>query len=90
MTKGKPQPIGPAIHLKHGLTWDKLGQMDAEDIKTEKLFPAGFHRLPHVKHEVAGQVFSQIQIKQFPRLERFDVEFDLPDCFCRNSIRPFS
>jgi cytochrome c peroxidase len=26
-------------------------------------------------------VFPQVQIKQFPRLERFDVEFDLPDCF---------
>jgi hypothetical protein len=38
-------------------------------------------RLPHVKHEVGGQVFPQKQIEQFPRLERFDVDFDLPDCF---------
>lgn len=81
MTKGKHQPIGPAVHLRQGLTWDKLGQMEADEIKTKKLFPGGFHRLPHVKHEVGGQVFPQIQIKQFPRLERFDVEFDLPDCF---------
>jgi cytochrome c peroxidase len=81
MTKGKPQPVGPAVHLKNGLTWDKLGQMDPEEIKSKKLFPAGFRRLPHVKHEVGGQVFPQVQIKQFPRLERFDVEFDLPDCF---------
>ena len=81
MTKGKPQPVGPTVHLKNGLTWDKLGQMETEEIKSEKLFPAGFRRLPHVKHEVGGQVFPQIQIKQFPRLERFDVEFDLPDCF---------
>ncbi len=29
----------------------------------------------------AGWCFPQIQIKQFPRLERFDVEFDLLDCF---------
>ncbi|HKN86184.1 MAG TPA: hypothetical protein VJV04_04960 [Nitrospiraceae bacterium] len=81
MTKGKHQPIGPAVTLKSGLTWEKLGQMETEEIKAEKLFPGGFHRLPHVKHEVGGQVFPQIQIKQFPRLERFDVEFDLPDCF---------
>lgn len=81
MTKGKPQPVGPAVHLKNGLTWDKLGQMDPEEMKSKKLFPAGFRRLPHVKHEVGGQVFPQVQIKQFPRLERFDVEFDLPDCF---------
>ncbi|MGQ0811886.1 MAG: cytochrome B6 [Nitrospiraceae bacterium] len=81
MTKGKPQPIGPAVLLKNGLTWDKLGQTDTEEIKDKKLFPAGFHRLPHVKHEVGGQVFPLVQIEQFPRLERIDVDFDLPDCF---------
>lgn len=81
MTKGKPQPIGPTVKLKSGLTWEKLGQMDPDEVKTKQLFPAGFDRLPHVKHEVGGQVFPQIQVKQFPRLERFDVEFDIPDCF---------
>lgn len=81
MTKGKPQPVGPTAQLKSGLTWDKLGELDAGEIKYKKLFPAGFHRLPHVKHEVGGMVFPNLQIKQFPRLERFDVEFDLPECF---------
>ena len=81
MTNGKPQPLGPATQLKNGMTWDKLSGLDAEEIKSKKLFPAGFHRLPHVKHEVGGMVFPAIQIKQFPRLERFDVEFDLPECF---------
>jgi cytochrome c peroxidase len=81
MSRGKPQPIGPTVKLKNGLTWEKLGQMDAEEIKSKKLFPAGFDRLPHVKPSVGGQVFPSIQIKQFPRLERFDVDFDLPDCF---------
>src|SRR5579884_578406 len=81
MTKGKPQPIGPTVKLKSGLTWEKLGQMEADDIKSKQLFPAGFDRLPHVKQEVGGQVFPQVQTRQFPRLERFDVEFDLPDCF---------
>jgi cytochrome c peroxidase len=81
MTNGKPQPIGPATQLKNGLTWEKLGGLAAEEIKSKHLFPAGFHRLPHVKHEVGGMVFPSMQIKQFPRLERFDVEFDLPECF---------
>jgi cytochrome c peroxidase len=81
MSKGKPQPIGPTVVLKDGVTLDKLGQMEADDIKSKKAFPDGFDRLPHVKHEVGGQVFPQVQTKQFPRLERFDVEFDLPDCF---------
>ena len=81
MTKGKPQPIGPTVKLKDGLTWDALARMDAEDIRKQKAFPQGFMRLPHVKHEVGGMVFPQEQIEQFPRLERFDVEFDLPACF---------
>ncbi len=81
MTKGKPQPIGPAVKLPSGMTWDRLGQLTAEDIKQKGVFPAGFDRLPHVKPVVGGQVFPQVQIKQFPRLERFDVDFDLPECF---------
>jgi cytochrome c peroxidase len=28
-----------------------------------------------------GQVFPKMQVDMFPRLERFDVEFDLPDAF---------
>ena len=81
MTKGKPQPIGPTVQLKEGLTWEKLSEMSADDIRKHRVFPSGFMRLPHVKQEVGGQVFPQKQIDQFPRLERFDVDFDLPDCF---------
>jgi len=81
MTKGKPQPIGPTVLLKDGLTWEKLAQMNAEEIRTQQAFPQGFTRLPHVKHEVGGMVFPKQQIEQFPRLERFDVDFDLPECF---------
>ena len=80
MTKGKPQPIGPTVRLKDGVTWEKLGQLTPAEIANQKAFPSGFMRLPHVKHEVGGQVFPQMQIDQFPRLERFDVDFDLPDC----------
>ncbi|MBA2486151.1 MAG: hypothetical protein H0V35_08635 [Nitrospira sp.] len=81
MTNGKPQPIGPTVQLKEGVTWEALAQMETDEIRKQKVFPSGFMRLPHVKHEVGGQVFPQKQVEQFPRLERFDVEFDLPDCF---------
>ena len=80
MTNGKPQPIGPTVKLPSGMTWDQLGQISAHDIKKKQAFPPGFDRFPHVKQAVGGQVFPQVQIKEFPRLERFDVEFDLPEC----------
>ena len=80
MSRGKPQPIGPAVKLASGMTWDQLAQLSPEDIRKKGAFPQGFDRLPHVKHAVGGQVFPQVQIKDFPRLERFDVDFDLPEC----------
>ena len=43
------------------------------------IFP--YPSLPHPKHANGGQVFPQMQIDMFPRLERFDVEFDLPEAF---------
>jgi hypothetical protein len=80
MTKGKLQPIGPTVKLGGGMMWEQLGQLSADDIRKRGAFPPGFDRLPHVKQAVGGQVFPQIQTKEFPRLERFDVEFDLPEC----------
>ena len=66
MTKGKPQPLGPTTQLKNGLTWEKLSGLDAEEIKSKKLFPSGFQRLPHVKHEMGGMVFPAIQTETIP------------------------
>jgi cytochrome c peroxidase len=37
--------------------------------------------IPHVNHPVGGMVFPQTEIKMFPRLERFDMDFDIPDHF---------
>lgn len=79
MTRGKPIPVGPTAKLKSGMTWDRLGQMTPEAIKEQGVFP--YLPLPHVNHPVGGMVFSQAQIKLLPRVERFDMDFDLPDHF---------
>ena len=81
MTNGKLQPLGPTVKLPSGISWEQLALQSSEEIKSKGVFPPGFDRLPHVKQAVGGQVFPQIQIKQFPRLERFDVDFDLPECY---------
>lgn len=75
---------GVRVKLPDGTTWEKLAQMTPEQIKEKDLFPKGFLPLTHAKHSTGGQVFPQNQIdeilKQEARsLERFDVEFDLPD-----------
>jgi cytochrome c peroxidase len=79
MTRGKPIPVGPTARLKGGVTWEQLGQMTPEEIRQKGIFP--YLPLPHVNHPVGGMVFSQTEIKELPRLERFDMDFDLPDQF---------
>lgn len=79
MTRGKPIPVGPTARLKEGVTWEQLGRMTPDEIRNRGVFP--YLPLPHVNHPVGGMVFSQSEIKSLPRLERFDMDFDLPDHF---------
>lgn len=79
MSRGKPQPLGPTARLKKGLTWEKLAQMKPEEIKKAGAFP--YPSLPHPKQATGGQVFPKMQIDMFPRLQRYDVDFDIPDAF---------
>jgi cytochrome c peroxidase len=79
MSNGKPLPVGPTARLKGGLTWEKLAVMTSEAIKEKALFP--YLPLPHPNHAVGGMLFTQIQIRQFPRLERFDLDFDIAEYF---------
>src|SRR5207247_68734 len=77
----KPVPVGPTAKLPGGMTWEKLAAMSPEEIRAKDLFPKGFLPLPHPNHPVGGMVFPQHQIKQFARLERVDIDFDLPEHF---------
>jgi hypothetical protein len=79
MSRGKPLPVGPTARLKQGLNWERLAAITPAQIREQNAFP--YPTLPHPKHVAGGQVFPQIQIDMFPRLQRFDVDFDLPDAF---------
>jgi len=75
---------GVRIKLPAGMTWDKLAAMTPEEIRAKGAFPKGFLPLPHVKHETGGQVFPKFEIDRIDQaehrsLQRFDVDFDLPD-----------
>lgn len=79
MSRGKPLCVGPTARLKGGMTWEKLAALKPREIRDRDLFP--YPSLPHPKHVNGGQVFPKMQIEMFPRLERFDVDFDLPEAF---------
>ena len=75
---------GVRVKLPAGITWAQLAGLTADEIKKKDLFPMGFRPLPHVKHAVGGQVFPKSQIDFIEKterrsLDRFDVDFDLPD-----------
>lgn len=79
MSRGKPLAVGPTARLSSGMTWQRLAGMAPEEIKSKNAFP--YPALPHPKQSTGGQVFPQMQIDMFPRLQRFDVDFDLPEAF---------
>jgi cytochrome c peroxidase len=79
MSRGKPICVGPTAKLKGGLTWERLGGMSPADVKKQGAFP--YPSLPHPLHTNGGQVIPKMQIAMFPRLERFDVDFDIPEEF---------
>jgi cytochrome c peroxidase len=79
MSRGKPVPIGPTARLRGVRSWDELAAMNTDAIRAGGLFP--YPALPHVKQSTGGMVFPKMQIDVFARLQRFDVDFDLPDAF---------
>ena len=87
MSRGKPLPVGPTARLASGLTWDQLAQISSAEIREKGLFPKGFLPLPHPNHPEGGMVFPKMMIDKLSetgegnRLERFDLDFDLPDQF---------
>ncbi len=79
MSRGKPVPVGPTAVMRAGMSFQDLASKKPEEIRKEALFP--YPPLPHPKHATGGQVFPEVQLAQFPRLRRFDVDFDLPEPF---------
>lgn len=79
MSRGKPVPVGPTAKLKGAQKWEELATMKPEDIRKANSFP--YPALPHPKQVAGGQVFPAMQIEMFPRLQRYDVDFDIPDAF---------
>jgi cytochrome c peroxidase len=75
---------GVRVKLHGGASWENLAGTRPEQIKSRNLFPYGFRPLPHVKHPTGGMTFPKQQIDEIKKqeardLQRFDVDFDLPD-----------
>jgi len=82
--QGKPVQEGVRVKLAEGTTWDDLGKMSPDDVRTKKAWPKGFMPLPHANHPEGGMVFPKFHIDEINKQEqrdltRFDLDFDLPE-----------
>lgn len=82
--KRKKVQQGIRVKMSEGMTWQKLSQMSPDQIRQQNAFPMGFRPLPHARHAEGGMVFAPKQIEAIQKaehrdLQRFDVDFDLPD-----------
>jgi cytochrome c peroxidase len=85
MSGGKPVQGGIRVRLPDGVSsWEELAAIPRTEIRERGLFPEGFKPLPHPFHEEGGMVFPQHHIDEILAqeqrdLNRFDLEFDLPE-----------
>jgi cytochrome c peroxidase len=86
MTGGKPVQVGVRALLPDDYDWEQLATLSPDEIRDNDLFPRGFLALPHPKQPEGGMLFPHQQIEEVLRqtdrnLQRFDLDFDLPDHF---------
>jgi hypothetical protein len=82
MTRGKPVPVGPVVRLPKGVSsWEELAALEPAVVKQRRLFPPGFLPLSHPNHHVGHQLFPQLWLRSHPELQRFDVDFDIPEAY---------
>ena len=80
MSGGKPLSVGPTGRLPKGInTWEEYAALSADEIKAGNAFP--YKPLEHPLHSTAHMVFPQQWTRVHPEHERFDVGFDIPDCY---------
>jgi len=81
MSRGKPLAVGPTARLPKGMDWEALAAMAPEEIRRRDNLSVQGASAHGQGGGLGGQVFPQVQTKMFPRLERYDVEHDLPEAF---------
>ncbi len=80
MSRGKALAVGPAAKLPGRVkSWEEYAALGAERIRAAGDFP--YPPLDHPLHSTAHMLFPGLWTRQHPEHERFDVGFDIPDCF---------
>jgi cytochrome c peroxidase len=87
MTRGRPVQAGVRAKLPPGVTsWEGLAALTPDQIRARDLFPLGFLPLPHPNQDEGGMLLPKSSIDEIKKqtardLQRFDLDFDLPEHF---------
>ena len=80
MSRGKPLAVGPTGRLPTGLaSWEEYAALSPDEIRAGGAFP--WKPLDHPLHSTAHMLFPEQWTRVHPEHERFDVGFDIPECF---------
>jgi len=80
MSRGKPLPLGPTGRLPGSArTWEEYAARSADAIRAAGDFP--WVPLDHPLQSTAHMLFPEQWTRIHPEHERFDVGFDIPDCY---------
>ncbi len=80
MSGGKPLPVGPTGRLPSGVgSWEQYAALSPDEIRAGDSFP--WKPLDHPLQSTAHMVFPAQWTKVHPEHERFDVGFDIPECY---------
>ena len=80
MSRGKPLPVGPTARLPAGVdSWEAYAARPPEEIRAAGTFP--WIPLDHPLQSTAHMLFPAQWTRVHPEHHRFDVSFDLPDCY---------
>lgn len=86
MSRGKRIQEGVRAKLRSGESWSDLLAATPDEARRRGLFPAGFTPLPHPHQAEGGMLFPKPEIDKIKEqdgrdLERFDLDFDIPERF---------
>jgi cytochrome c peroxidase len=80
MSRGKPLAVGPTARLPAGVgSWEAYAALSPEQIRSSGAFP--WTPLDHPLQSTAHMVFPAQWTRIHPEHQRFDVGFDIPDCY---------
>jgi cytochrome c peroxidase len=80
MSGGKPLAVGPTARLPHGVaTWEEYAARSSQQMRAAADFP--WTPLDHPLHSTAHMLFPKQWTRVHTEHERFDVGFDIPDCY---------